>query len=122
MTMRALIVDDNRALAEDLGEILSDEGYEVCVFDDPVQALREGERLHFQLALLDVRMPGMDGVALHSQLRKHHRDAQFVLMTAYSEDDRLDKARASGVHCVLPKPVPLLELLRIAHELREREL
>ena len=116
--MRALIVDDNRALAEDLGEILSDEGYEVSVFDDPLEALRQGEQLRFQLAVLDVRMPGMDGVALHSQLLKHHHEAQFVLMTAYSDDERLDKARASGVRCVLPKPVPLLELLRIAHELR----
>lgn len=119
MKMRALIVDDNRALAEDLGEILSMEGYDVSIFDDPVEALRQGRLLTFQLAVLDVRMPVLDGVALSMQLRETHAEALFVLMTAYSEDERIQKAKASGVGCVLPKPVPLAELLRIANELQQ---
>ena len=116
---RALVVDDNRSLAEDLAEILELEGYSVQVFDDPLEALRRAGELVFDFALLDVRMPGIDGVALHAQLRRGHPEASFILMTAYSEDDRLALALAAGVRRVLTKPVPLEELLRTMAELRE---
>lgn len=111
MSRRALIVDDNRALAEDLGEILELEGYEVCVFDDPVRALSECEEREFDVALLDVRMPGLDGVGLHRSLLARHPNTVFILMTAYTEDDRIATALASGVRTVLMKPVPLPDLL-----------
>ncbi len=104
---RVLIVDDNRSLAEDLAEILADEGYEACVFDDPASVVAAVDALQFDVALLDVRMPGMDGVSLHSELAKHHPSARFVLMSAYSEDDRIATALAAGVREVLTKPVPL---------------
>lgn len=89
MSGRALIVDDNRSLAEDLGEILAAEGYEVQVFHDPLEALRRAPELRFDVAVLDVRMPGIDGVALHRELQASHPHSFFVLMTAYTEDDRL---------------------------------
>ncbi len=112
MAWRALIVDDNRALAEDLGEILELEGYEACVFDDPARALAECAGEKFDVALLDVRMPGLDGVGLHRRLRETHPHTAFILMTAYTEDDRIASALACGVRRVLIKPVPLPELLR----------
>jgi DNA-binding response OmpR family regulator len=111
MTRRALVVDDNRALAEDLGEILASEGYEVSVFHDPVRALEESRELAFDVALLDVRMPKLDGVSLHRHLMETHPDARFVLMTAYTEDDRIAQALAAGVSQVLTKPVSLAALL-----------
>ncbi len=112
MGRRALIVDDNRALAEDLGEILELEGYEVAVFDDPARALRETEEQAFDVALLDVRMPGLDGVLLHRRLLARHPHTVFILMTAYTEDDRIASALAAGVRQVLMKPVPLPKLMR----------
>jgi DNA-binding response OmpR family regulator len=113
MTRKALVVDDNRALAEDLGEILSAEGYEVHVFDDPLRVLAECDDLAFDVALLDVRMPRMDGVSLHRRLMEQHPHALFVLMTAYTEDDRIAQALSAGVRTVLSKPVVLPELLRV---------
>lgn len=112
MSRRALVVDDNRALAEDLGEILRDEGYDVAVYDDPVRALSEEGERDFDLALLDIRMPKLDGVALHQRLMAGHPRARFVLMTAYTEDDRIAQALGAGVRKVLTKPVVLSELLQ----------
>lgn len=109
---RALVVDDNRSLAEDLKEILEHEGYVVHLFDDPEAALRCQAELDFELALLDVRMPNMDGVTLHEHLRRAHPEASYLLMTAYSEDERLAQALAAGVRCVLTKPLSIDELLR----------
>jgi DNA-binding response OmpR family regulator len=113
MRRRALIVDDNRALAEDLAEILELEGYEVSWFDDSTRALRECAGRSFAVALLDMRMPGLDGVALHRELLAQHPNTIFFLMTAYTDDDRIAVALAAGVREVLTKPVPLPELLDV---------
>src|SRR5687767_14926390 len=105
MSKRALIVDDNRSLADDLGEILVGEGYEVEVFHEPLEALRRAPSLCFDVAVLDVRMPGMDGVALHRELLASHPHSAFILMTAYAEDERLAQALSAGVYTVFTKPV-----------------
>jgi CheY-like chemotaxis protein len=111
MRQRALIVDDNLPLAENLAEILSGEGYDVLVFDRPEAAMSACEHETFDVALLDMRMPGMDGVELHSVLASRCPHARFVLMTAYTEDTRIAAALSAGVRTVLPKPVPLGPLL-----------
>jgi DNA-binding response OmpR family regulator len=118
----ALIVDDNRALAEDLAEILEAEGYRTRLFHDPQLVLREGEGLSFDVALLDVRMPGMDGVTLQRLLMEKHPHARFVLMTAYADDQRLSSGRAAGAYAVLTKPVPLDQLFAALGETGSREL
>jgi CheY-like chemotaxis protein len=110
MRQRALIVDDNRPLAEDLAEILADEGYDVRVFDRPHAALAACVEQGFDVALLDMRMPGMDGVELHRALAARHPQACFVLMTAYAEDERISAALSAGVRVVLHKPVPVAVL------------
>jgi CheY-like chemotaxis protein len=121
---RALIVDDNRALAEDIAELLSDEGYEVLVYSDPTLAARDSARMDFDIALLDVRMPGLDGVALQRELSALHAGARYVLMTAYTEDERLAAAHAQGIRHVLTKPVLVHDLLQVfdmlAHQCAER--
>jgi DNA-binding response OmpR family regulator len=118
----AIIVDDNRALAEGLAEILESEGYESRVFDDPHEALREASELPFDVALLDVRMPGMDGVTLQQLLMVLHPRARFVLMTAYADDQRISEGLAAGAHAVLPKPVPIARLFDALGDHRSREL
>ncbi|MEM1418866.1 MAG: response regulator, partial [Myxococcota bacterium] len=60
--MRILVVDDNRELAENLGEILEEAGHVPVVVDHPAGALAATEAQRFDLILLDVRLPGMDGV------------------------------------------------------------
>jgi DNA-binding NtrC family response regulator len=111
MTVRVLVVDDNVELAENLAEILNGEGYVVTVCGDPEAAIAIAEREEVDVALLDVRMPGMDGVALHAHLAARLPRATFVLMTAYSTDDRIEVARRAGIRDVLPKPLPIDRLL-----------
>src|SRR5690606_5921798 len=111
MSVRVLIVDDNVELAEDLAEILTDAGYEARFTGDTAEAIELAKMERFDVALMDVRMPGMDGVALHARLRELAPRSTFVLMTAYSTDDRIEIARKAGIRCILPKPVPLDRLL-----------
>ena len=113
MSTRVLVVDDNRDLAENIAEILGDEGYETLACFDPLDALAHAREFDFDVAVLDVRMPGMNGVLLHQKLTQLRPDACYLLVTAFTQDDELAAARAAGVMAVLPKPIPLAELLAI---------
>jgi CheY-like chemotaxis protein len=108
----ALIVDDNRDLAENLGEILEGEGFAVTLFADPQRAAEECDELSFDVALLDICMPGLDGIDLYRSLVVHHPNAMFFLMTGHGEDERMRNALAEGVRLVLFKPVSIPNLLR----------
>jgi DNA-binding response OmpR family regulator len=122
MPRLVLIVDDNGPLAEGLAEILECEGYAAKIFTDPLVALREASALPFDVALLDVRMPGMDGVALQQHLLKIRPDAQVLLMTAYAEDQRIAQGLAAGARAVLTKPVAPSRLLKALGHDETREV
>ena len=111
--MKILVVDDNRQLAENIAEILEDEGYEARAACGPHEALEISESYAFDVAVLDIRMPRMNGVALYRELAGSFPRATFVLMTAYSSDSRVIEALNAGVKAVLPKPIPLGELLEL---------
>lgn len=104
--MRILVVDDNTELAENVAELLQDEGHEVLLAGCAADALRVvgQQRLCFDAALLDVRMEGMDGVELLEQLRRRCPDTLYVMMTAFSRDERITRARSLGASEILSKP------------------
>jgi len=115
---RVLIVDDNRALAENLAEILEAEGIEATVFSDPLEAREHAAAIEYDAALLDVRMPGIDGVDLCHALRRHHPDAPHLLMTAFAGEERLETAM-SCARKVLWKPFGPQELLDALRAIEE---
>lgn len=104
MSPSILVVDDNIALAENLTEILCDCGFDAVCVGSPAEALKLVLARSFDVALLDVRMPGMDGVALHGLLRTRMPKTAFILMTAFASDERIGIARKAGVLDVLAKP------------------
>lgn len=113
MSRRVLIVDDNADLAENLRELLELEGFDVRVFTSPTEALARQGELAFDAALLDIRMPGIDGIELCSHLARTHPSATFMLMTAFTAESRLADAQSSGASAVLKKPLPLDQLLTL---------
>lgn len=116
MKGRVLIVDDNRDLAENLGELLELEGFHPIVLSSSREALDRARELEFDVALLDVRMPEVDGIDLCSALARAHPSATFLLMTAFTAEARLAEAHDAGAVAVLPKPVPFARLLALLIE------
>lgn len=116
---RILIVDDNRELAENLAEILEMEGLVALVMDDPrevLDAVRASEGpLRFDAALLDVRMPGIDGIDLLRELASFAPDAIYLLMTAFTKEERLAQ-RDTRVRRVLAKPFGPDALIAVLRE------
>lgn len=105
--MRVLIVDDNLALAENLGELLEDEGHRVRVVANGAgaMALMDGPAIDF--ALIDICLDGEDGVDLAEALKRRRPELRLALMTAYSSEARRSHAEDLKIGPILPKPVPL---------------
>jgi CheY-like chemotaxis protein len=112
-----LIVDDNRAFAENLGEIVRDLGDEVAVAENGEEALALAKKRRFDAIVTDMRMPLMGGAELVHHVRRIDPGLAAIVVTAYVRDNDLDAARREGLLAALPKPVPigrLLELLGVA--------
>jgi len=111
-SLRVLVVDDNRALADNLAEILADEGCAPTTAYSAEEALRTAEDTHFDIVLTDIRMPGMSGVELIQRLSAREPTTIFLLMTAYTSDQMLSAAAHLGVvRAVLAKPLAVEKLL-----------
>ena len=107
-----LVVDDNQELAENLAEILEDEGCSVALAHSGEEALEVSAARHFDLVLTDIRMPGINGVELVRRLSARDPHAKFLLMTAYTSDSLLREAQTLGaVRAVLAKPLAVQQLL-----------
>lgn len=108
---RILVVDDNRSLGENITEILEDAGYASDYFERPSQALAALRPGLYRAALLDIRMPEMDGVELYRAIKCIDAGLPAIAMTAWSDDERVRAAVHEGIVAVFPKPVDAALLL-----------
>ncbi|MDQ1747721.1 MAG: two-component system, NtrC family, response regulator AtoC [Frankiaceae bacterium] len=111
MSLHLLLVDDEPGMLETLSDILTSAGYDVTAVNNGDTALEHLLRGGYDLVLMDVRMPGRDGVAVLTE--SGAPPPPVVLMTAYALEERLIEARAGGVHAVLQKPFPAPYLLDV---------
>lgn len=106
--MRALIVDDSRAMRRIVGRILVDAGYEVLEAGDGQEAIDvlEAQAELPALACVDWNMPVMDGLTFITEVRKRPewRSITLMMVTTESEQDRIVRALAAGAHEYLIKP------------------
>lgn len=113
MTRRYLIVDDNEQLAENLADILRDQGAVVAVALGGAQAVQMLETERFDAIITDMRMPSMGGASVVRAARRIDPGVAALVLTAYTGDDELALAREEGLLAVLPKPVPVARLLSL---------
>jgi two-component system response regulator HydG len=109
--LRILIVDDDQRMTRTLADILALSGYEPVEAWSGPQALEQIRAQAFDCVLADVRMPGMDGVEFHRQLRQSQPGLPVVLMTAYAADEIIRRGLDDGVVGVLDKPLNITQLL-----------
>ena len=106
--MRALIVDDSRAMRRIVGRILTERGFETSEAADGQEALTALQTMGElpAVACLDWNMPVMDGLELVPQIRQRPdwRDITLMMVTPESEQDRIVRALAAGAHEYLIKP------------------
>jgi response regulator NasT len=112
MTRRVVIAEDEAIIRLDLKEILLDEGYDVVGEtgrgDEAVELVREH---HPDLVILDVKMPGSDGLAAAREIRDLGLRVAVLILTAFSQRNLIDEARDAGVAAYLVKPFQRIELI-----------
>ena len=108
---RVVIAEDEAIIRLDLKEILTSAGYEVVGEsgrgDEAVELVAEHQP---DLAILDIKMPGLDGLQAARQITSQHQVA-VMLLTAFSQRDLIEEARDAGVAAYLVKPFQARELL-----------
>jgi two-component system, NtrC family, response regulator HydG len=111
-----LVVDDEADTCRNLSDILIDLGYQVDTALDGFAALELARKKSYDIALLDLKMPGMDGLTLYRELRKLCASTVAIVVTAYASKAADEEALAAGAWQVLPKPVELPGLLTLVDE------
>ncbi len=116
---RVLVVEDDARLAATLERMLTAEGHDVEVAGDGLQALRSARSRTPDLAVLDVMLPGLDGISVCSRLRE---TAQFPILMLTARSDTEDRVRGldSGADDYLAKPFAYQELLARVRALLRR--
>lgn len=113
MKPRALVVDDDRTMVRTLSDLLRLKGWEVSNAFSGDAAVEVASTGHFDVVLMDIKMPGMDGVEAFKAMKAAQPHIRVVLMTAYAGQDRIGEAEREGVVRVLPKPVNVESLLAL---------
>ncbi len=111
-----LVVDDDVDTCKNLSDILNDMGYHVDTAHDGFAALELARRNRYDVALLDFKMPGMDGLTLYRELRKVQSETVAIVVTAFAGKTTAEEAMAAGAWRVLSKPVDFPRLLGLVDQ------
>ncbi|WP_350258669.1 MtrAB system response regulator MtrA [Scrofimicrobium sp. R131] len=121
MTSRILVVDDDSALAEMISLVLAAEGYEVVECFDGAKAVEEFQRVDPELVLLDVMLPGKNGIEICEEIRRQS-NVPIVMLTARSDTSDVVAGLGAGADDYVPKPFKPKELVaRVKARLRSVE-
>jgi len=123
---RILCVDDDRAFLDSLERLIRQRGYQTSAFDDPAAAIEALQTLAPDMAIIDVMMPGMDGLELTREIRGLHGPRfPVVLLTARSRDGDIVDGYRQGADFYLTKPCDPQDILNVVDylvgDLDERE-
>ncbi len=106
MKATILLVDDEEAIRQSVGEILRLEGYEVVPVASGEEALAALPKRSFDLVLLDLKMPGIDGIEVLHGINRISPDTKVILLTAHGSMESAIEALRQGAHDYLLKPSP----------------
>lgn len=117
-----LVVDDDVDTCRNLSDILTDLGYAVDTAHDGLAALDLVRRNAYDVALLDLKMPGMDGLTLYREIKKLRGGTVTIIVSAYAGTATTEEALAAGAWQVLPKPIDFPKLLGLVDEAIDQPL
>ena len=109
--MKILIVDDERAIRNSLGEILSDEGYSVDKAENGAEALQMAGKEHYDIIFCDIKMPGMDGIEVLDKLVEEGTDAAVVMISGHGDISTAVDCIKKGAFDFIQKPLDLNRIL-----------
>jgi len=118
---RILIVDDELVVRDSLGKWFTSEGYTAKPVGSGREALEVIQQEEFDIALLDIKMPGMDGMELQARLKEADPELVVVIMTGYASVDTAVRALKVGAYDYITKPVDPDELSHLVSNALEHK-
>src|SRR6516162_2354109 len=118
---KILIVDDEAVVRDSLGKWFSSEGYQaqpVACAREALESIQKGE---YDVALIDIKMPGMDGMELQARLKEADPELTVVIMTGYASVDTAVQALKRGAYDYITKPVDPDELSHLVSNALEHK-
>ena len=114
-----LIVDDSIGIAVSLSLILKKKGYVAVTVKDGNEALEKVKNIFFDIIIMDIIMPQMNGVETYKKIKKINPGSIVFLMTAYAVEELIRQALEEGVYGILHKPLDIDKLLVLIGEVLE---
>lgn len=114
-----LIVDDDIGMTETLSDILDESGYDVEVANDGFQAIERVKARAFDVILMDIKMPGINGVKTYKKIKKIRPEAAVMMMTAYSVEALVAEALKEGAYGVMYKPIDITKVTEFIEHIRK---
>ncbi|RJR32516.1 MAG: response regulator [Desulfobacteraceae bacterium] len=120
MKGRLLLVDDNADFLDSTKDVLEDAGYSIMTAQNGEEALSLFLDRTFDVVLMDIKMPGLNGVDTFLRMKERDPKVRVILCTAYSVTDLMQKARREGVCEILNKPLNISRLLHLIEDIRKK--
>jgi len=108
--IRILLVDDQPDFLETISFWMESKGYAVTIAHDGEEAIKRVKTDPFDIAFLDIHMPKMDGVEALAEIRKIKKKLPVILVTAYPDEDTIEKAKKLNISGYFPKAGPFEQL------------
>ena len=102
-----LIVDDDPGMGETMVDILGDMDYEVDAAGDGYMAIEMLKEKAYDAALIDIKMPGINGVETFKEVKRTSPSTRVMMMTAYSVEDLVQEALKEGAYGIIYKPLDI---------------
>ncbi|MDZ7337110.1 MAG: sigma-54 dependent transcriptional regulator [candidate division KSB1 bacterium] len=118
-----LVADDDASIREGCARVLRDDGYHVQTAVDGLQALHMLAEREFDIVLLDLKMPGADGLQVLRHIKQQHPGTEVVMITGYATVETAVEAMRLGAYDYIPKPFPPNDVRQVVSKvLQKREL
>ena len=119
--MKILVVDDEEIVLESCQAILEEEGFEAVLVPSADEALKTMDHEDFELLLIDVKMPGHDGMFLTETLKQHWPEKPIIVMSGYYTMDTINEAIRTGATTFIAKPFEPEELINAIRQVMKKE-
>lgn len=121
--LRILVVEDEAAIRTGLIDVLVYHGYDVDFAEEGTDGLKKAQSGHYDLILLDVMLPGMDGFEICNRVRENDREQPIIMLTAKTSDEDIIQGLSLGADDYVAKPFSVAQLvLRIQAVLRRAKI
>ncbi|MBN1823400.1 MAG: response regulator [Endomicrobiales bacterium] len=118
--MKVLIADDEDGLRMSMAGIIEMEGHDVVTAENGLKAIEEVKKQSFDIAFLDIKMPGINGVDTFREIKKYSPETVVIMMTAFAVKDLIKDAIKEGAYACISKPFDMDKIMETIKEVSRK--